>query len=186
VDDKKVRKAQEKLSSQVHTPVEEPVEEPIVVLGKKRRDWVPSDRRKKVADLWYKGHLQHDIAKAMGITIKQVSDDLKVVKRLLEPKTIRAIEYYRNRSRHRLDMIRKAAWEMADESEVSSGAKVAALRLVKEVEELTVKVDGVVGEKMTAGPDRKAEELMKELRTIAKGKDNGHKEVEVSEIAPSD
>ena len=184
MDKKKVTEVMAKLGNQV-SPVDE-IKEPEPVMepdAKKRGHWVPSERRRQVSDLWYKGYLSQDISKAMGLTLKQVSDDLKTVRKLLEPSTVRAVEYYRNRSRRRLDIIRKAAWEIADSLEAKSGARVAALRLVKEVEELSTRVDGIVAEKMVAGPDQKAKELMKELRMLAEGKDgNGHKEIEVSEV----
>lgn len=182
----KVNKAIQEIGNQVsptaegETEVQEP--EPA-----KRQRWVPSERRKQVANLWYKGYLNQDIAKKLGLTPKQVSDDLKVVKKLLEPKTIRAIEYYRNRARHQLDMIRQAAWELVENEGARHGARVAALRLIKDVEELSVKVDGVVSEKMPAGPDKKAAELDRRLIAIAKGNGgDGHKDVEVSEVAATD
>ncbi len=146
------------------------------------------DRQRKIAKLWFKGYLGPDIAVKLGYTSKQVSEDLKVIKGQLQPKTFRAIEYYRNQSRRRLDMLRKEAWEIAETLEAKSGAKIAALRLVKDIEDLSVKVDGVVTDKMPAGPDRKAEELGKRLVAIAQGNNggNGHKEIEVKEIAHSD
>jgi len=79
-------------------------------------------------------------------------------------------------------MIRKRAWEFVeDKTFAKEGAKVAALRLVKDVEDLQTKVDGIVTDKAPVGPERRAEELQKKLVEIATGqkeKGNGHDEKE--------
>lgn len=137
-------------------------------------------RQQKIAKLWHKGHTKEEIVEETNYSPKQVSEDLKIIKLQLTPKTIRTIEYYRNKSRARLDMIRKKAWEMAEDDTIKDGARISALRLVREVEDLQTKVDGIVTDKMPAGPEKKAEELHKRLVEIASQKDkgNGHDEKE--------
>lgn len=137
-------------------------------------------RQSKIAKLWYQGYTREEIVEHTGYPSRQVVEDLKVIRAALYPATIKTIEYYRNKSRMRLDMIRKRAWEFVEAALDKDSARVAALRLIRDVEDLQTKVDGIVTEKMAAGPERKAEELQKRLVAIASAKDggNGHDEKE--------
>ena len=184
---RKTRDVIQDIGNQVSLKEPEPEKSNPKGAGRKRGIQGMNESRKKVAELWYKGYTQPEICEKTGLSKKQVSDDIKVIKRLLEPKTIRQVEYYRNQSRNRLDIIRKSAWGIYSNKNSRYGARVAALNVLLKVEELSAKVDGVVADKGTAGPDKKAEELSKELVAIAKGKkDNGHKDVEVREVADPD
>lgn len=134
-----------------------------------------SKRQREIARLWFKGLTKEEIAEKTSITQRQVSEDLKFIRLSLQPRTIRSIEYYRNKSRARLDMIRQKAWELVEAGgPIKDGARVAALRLVREVEDLQTKVDGIVTDKLGAGPDKRAEELQRKLVAIASQKDKGN------------
>ena len=146
----------------------------------KKRNFDRSKRQREIARLWFKGLTKEEIAEKTGIPQIQVSEDLKFIKFQLQPRTIRSIEYYRNKSRARLDMIRQKAWDFVEEGDLKDGSRIAALRLVREIEDLQTKVDGIVSDKLSAGPDKRAEELAKKLVAIASQKDkgNGHDEKE--------
>lgn len=140
----------------------------------------PAERLHKVTELWLRGNTKEEIVKTTGYSPKQVSADLKIIRFQFQPKTLKTIEYYRNKARARLDMISKRAWEFVEDSLDKDSARVSALRLVKEVEAERMKVDGIVTDKMVAGPEKKAEELSRRLVEIASQKDkgNGHDEKE--------
>jgi len=141
---------------------------------------IPAERLHKVTELWLRGNTKEEIVKKTGYSPKQVSADLKIIRFQFQPKTLKTIEYYRNKVRARLDMISNRAWGFVDDADVRHGARVSALRLVKEVEAERMKVDGIVTDKMLAGPEKKAEELSRRLLEIASQKDkgNGHDEKE--------
>lgn len=138
-------------------------------------------RQADIAQLWFRGYNKEEIVEKTGLPVRQVSEDLKIIRASLHPATVKTVEYYRNKSRTRLDMIRKRAWEFVEGTDFAKeGTRVAALRLVKDVEDLQTKVDGIVTDKAPAGPERRAEELAKKLVAIAENKDkgNGHDEKE--------
>ena len=139
-----------------------------------------SRRQRDIARLWFKGLTKEEIADKLKLPQRQVTEDLKFIRFSLQPRTIKSIEYYRNKSRARLDMIRQKAWDIVDGDMIKDGARVAALRLVREVEDLQTKVDGIVTDKLGAGPDKRAEELQRKLVAIASQKDkgNGHEKEE--------
>lgn len=126
-----------------------------------------AQRQRKIARLWFRGYTKEEIVEATGISTGQVAEDLRVIRFQLQPQTIQGLEYYRNKSRARLDMIRKKAWELVDDRVLGESARIAALEVARKVEDLQTKVDGIVTGKMTEGPDKRATELQKQLLKLA-------------------
>jgi len=178
---KKVRTVMQSLGNQVQPAVGQEMGD-----SKTGQRLVPPDRRQNVADLYYKRFTVPEIAEKLNLTIKQVSKDLKVIRSLTERQLIRSIEFHRKEARHRLDAVLKAGWELHANTKLDA-VKASALRVIISEEELRAKVDGVIAEKIPPTAEKKSDELLKRLATIAKGKDgNGQKDVEVTEVATAD
>ncbi len=137
-------------------------------------------RREKVAELFLKGYTREEIAEKRDMTPMEVSSDLKMVKRQLEPKTIRETEYFRNKIRRQIDLGRVRVWDMIDANVKNTSIVLSAMRIDKEYLKLMAEVDGVISVKMPTTAPREATALLKEIAKLeAKAKEpggDGHKE----------
>jgi len=144
------------------------------------------ERRDQVEMYYLQGYTVAGIAEKTGLKKKQVSADIKLVKRQLEPHKIWPIEYYRNKSRRQIGLALSKAWEIHNNNLKLPMISLSALRVIKELSKLLAEVDGVISEKMPTTAPKQAAALLKEIANLeikaksVPGKDggNGHGDVE--------
>ena len=135
-------------------------------------------RREKVADYYFKGYKPREIAEKCDLTLPQVRADIHVIKGWLSAKTIKRLEYRKNRSLAKIELAQRKAWGIWEANASYPNIQLSAQRVIKELLELEARVEGVIAEKLIVEPDREASKLMEELRKIEKeaNKGNGHEE----------
>lgn len=142
-------------------------------------------RREKVADYHFKGYKVREIAGLLELSLPQVRADIKVIKGWLSAKTIKKLEYRKNRSIAKIELAQRTAWGIFERYSAQPNIQLSAQRVIKELLELEAKVEGVIAEKLVVGPDLEATKLMEELKAIEeKARDNGHKEEESVSAKP--
>jgi len=145
------------------------------------------ERRGKVAKLFLTGYDREEIATKMGMTLNEVSSDLKMVKRQLEPKTIRETEYFRNKIRLQIDLGRVKASEIMTGHQDNPSVVLSAMRIDKEYLKLLAEVDGIISEKMPTTAPKEAAALLKEIAKLeikvksVPGEDGGNGRGDVEE-----
>jgi len=137
-------------------------------------------RQQKIVNLLRHGYTNQQISEVLEYPLRQVAEDVKIIKFHMQPKTVRSIEYSRNVIRDALRSIKKDAFDFFNDINNKETARVAALRVRLDAEKLQAQVDGAITEKVTFGPEKKSEELQRKLVAIASQKDkgNGHEEKE--------
>jgi len=140
-----------------------------VLAEKKVVNMTPARKRTVVANYFFKGFEQHEIVAATGLTRKEVLSAVQSIKEQLKPKTIPEMEYYRNKSRKLISIGLSTAFSIVDDEKNSRypGLRLRALSVIKDYAKLQADIDGVTGEKVTAGPDKRASDLMRELKQLA-------------------
>lgn len=139
-------------------------------LPEKKVDKMTAARKRTVvANLFFKGYQQHEIVEKTGLSKKEVGSAVAAIKEKLKPKTVPELEYYRNKSRKLIGLGLSTAFEILDDESNKKYPylRLRALQVIKEYAKLSADIDGITGEKMTAGPDRRAGDLMAELKKIA-------------------
>lgn len=143
-----------------------------------------TQRRNKIAPYWFKGFTKEEIAKKTGYSLAEVSAAIERIKLQLEPKTIRSIEYYRNKARRNINLGLSQAWDIIETYKTQPHTILRSLSIIERYIKLMTEVDGIVTDKMPAGPDKKAEALLNEVKKLAKeaatGKGKGDTGGEVS------
>lgn len=149
---------------------------------KKREEMTPARKRTIVANLFFKGYQQHEIVEQTGFTKTEVASAVQAIKERLKPKTIPELEYYRNKSRKLINIGLSTAFSILDDEKNQKypNLRLKALNVIREYAKLQADIDGVTGEKVTAGPDKRASDLMMELKKIAS---QPKKEIEEEELA---
>jgi hypothetical protein len=136
--------------------------------GQKTKEF--HDVRRRVKPLLLKGYPRQEIAEKLGVDEKKVEAAMRHLEAAWQMKRTRGVEYYRNRSRQVVEIAMAGAWEIYDQAEAKPSVKLSALRVVKELAGLMAQIDGIMAEKMVAGPEKRATELMAELRKLAEAK----------------
>ena len=136
---------------------------------KKVVNMTPARKRTIVANYFFKGYEQHQIVAATGLTKKEVLSAVQSIKEQLKPKSIPEMEYYRNKSRKLISIGLSTAFSIADDEKNMKypNLRLRALQVIKEYAKLQADIDGITGEKATAGPDKRAGDLMSELKRLA-------------------
>jgi len=144
----------------------------------------PVRKRTMVANLFFKGFQQHEIVEKTRLTRKEVASAVAKIKQQLKPRTIPGLEYYRNKSRKLIGLGLSSGFEILDDDKNKKYPylRLRALQVIREYAKLSADIDGITGEKITAGPDKRAGDLMSELKEIAASK----KETEKEELADAD
>jgi hypothetical protein len=120
-----------------------------------------------IAELWFQGNSQHDIMEKLGFEAKYVTRVLRQISAQLEPKTVRAIEYRRNKCLAKIRLVQKKAWEINEEERLPAEKRLAALRVVTSSQELEAKIEGITQEKIVIKEaEKEAGELLKELKKL--------------------
>ena len=140
------------------------------------------DRQVVVADLWFKGYNKADIVNETGFTGQEVERSLVLIRYKLTPKTVRTIEYRRNKCLGKINLVQKIAWGIIATT-TSDTIKLSALGRITSSHELESKVQGVAQEKLIVGPEKEANTLLKQILELDKKSadtpdGNGHKEPE--------
>lgn len=153
---------------------------------KNTANMTPARKRTVVANLFFKGFQQHEIVDRTGLSRKEVASAVSVIKERLKPKTIPELEYYRNKSRKLIGLGLSTAFGILDDekNEKYPSLRLKALQVIKEYAKLSADIDGITGEKTTAGPDKRAGDLMVDLKKLAA--EGSKKETEKEELADAD
>ncbi len=140
----------------------------------------PARKRTIVANLFFKGYQQQEIVEKTGLSKTEVASAVQAVKMKLKPTSIPELEYYRNKSRKLIVLGWSTAFESLDDDKNQKypNLRLRALQVIREYAKLSADIDGITGEKVTAGPDKKAADLMGELKKMAAG---GGKKITVKE-----
>lgn len=146
-----------------------------------------AERRAKVAELHLKGYTNLEIAKELGVTGKTVGEDMKYIKRLMDARVVKSLEYRKKRHLEKINLVQKKAWDIFDDTRIKNQSiRLAAQRVIISALELGAKVDGLIQEKLTIGPEQASQKLLKELKDLeekAQADENegdGHKEEELT------
>jgi len=129
----------------------------------------PARKRTIVANLFFKGFQQSEIVEKTGLSRTEVASAVQAVKSKLKPTSIPELEYYRNKSRKLIGLGLSTAFEILDDDKNKKypNLRLRALQVIREYAKLSADIDGITGEKVTAGPDKKAADLMGELKKMA-------------------
>jgi len=129
----------------------------------------PARKRVLVANLFFKGYQQQDIIEKTGLSKTEVASAVQAIKMKLKPTSIPELEYYRNKSRKLIGLGLSTAFEILDDegNRKYPNLRLRALQVIREYAKLSADIDGITGEKVTAGPDKKASDLMGELKKMA-------------------
>jgi len=148
---------------------------------KNTANMTPARKRTVVANLFFKGYQRYQIVEKTGLSKTEVASAVSAIKESLKPKTVPELEYYRNKSRKLIGLGLSTGFEILDEEKNKKYPylRLRALQVIKEYAKLSADIDGITGEKITAGPDKRAGDLMSELKKIATSK----KETEKEELA---
>jgi len=151
---------------------------------KNTANMTPARKRTVVANLFFKGYQQYQIVEKTGLSKTEVASAVAAIKESLKPKTIPGLEYYRNRSRKTLALLSSKGFDIldADKNKKYPYLQLKAIVVLKDCVKLSADIDGITGEKITAGPDKRAGDLMTELKKIASSK----RETEKEELADAD
>ena len=150
------------------------------------------DKQANVSDEWFRSCNAKQIVKKLGYPEGEVRHYLKLVKNKLTPKTIKVIEYRRNKLLNKIALVQQKGWDIAlSDKTFDDRIRLAALRLVTSSQELEAKVEGVTQEKIVVDTmDRQATEHLKALEKFEKDarlrdyKGDGHdKEAAEAEVA---
>ena len=152
----------------------------------KKKDFERDERRQKVAELYLQGiSSPSEIGEVLKVSSHTIVKDLKFLRRHIEDRAIKTLEKRKNKSLSRINLVIRKAWEIFDNTKyVKPETKLSAQRVIISALELEAKVDGLISEKLTVGPELASQALMKRLRDIeekakAEAEGNGHKEGEV-------
>lgn len=141
------------------------------------------DRQAKIATLWFKGYTNKEILDSVGCTEKELASDLKLIKTKLAPKTVKVLEYRKNKCLGKISLVQSTAWNIISSSQNDS-IKLASLRVITSSQELEAKVEGVTQEKLVIGPEKEANVLLKRIYDLeqeaaqTQSQGDGHKEAD--------
>jgi len=136
-----------------------------------------AERRAKVADLHLKGYSNLEIINELKSTATTISADITYLRKQMDAKAIRKLEYRKKRALAKVNLIQKKAWDIFDNVK-NENIKLAAQRVIISALELGAKVDGLIQEKLTIGPEQASQKLLKELKDLeVKAQGNGNKEL---------
>lgn len=152
----------------------------------KKTDQERDGRRQRVAELYLQGiSSPGEIAKQLNVSSHTIVKDLKFIRKHIEDKAAKTLNKRKNKSLARINLIIRKAWEIFDNKQYTKPeTKLSAQRVIISALELEAKVDGLISEKLTVGPEQASQALLKKLRDIearakAEADGDGHKEGEI-------
>lgn len=80
------------------------------------RKYVIVERRKRIAELYLKGHYQQQIADTVGVSRRQVGKDLEKINEMWQKECVTSIEKAKTRELMKIDKLEQTYWEAWEKS----------------------------------------------------------------------